>query len=147
LRVVSVRTDDRYRFQCLLQWQKVTCILQKYYAFAGSIQREFLMLGRVHHLPGVREINVWVLEKPELEFQLQHSSHSAIDQLHGNSPVIYVFNQRRHVGGLVGNIQVDASFEGENACFLLRWNNALVNECAKSLAFTHHDSLKTELVS
>ena len=144
--VLRVGTDDRNRFQILLQRQKVSFILQQHDSFAAGAQSEVLIGLRVHRADGAIHIDVGILEETQAKLQLQNPAHRAIHQRHGHASLFHVLDQRAHVGGLVGDVQIDAGLQGQRARFLLGGDNVLVNQCPEAAAFALHDSLEAHLL-
>src|SRR5215471_5314987 len=104
------------------------------------------MLSRVHYLLRVIEIDVWMLEQSQAEFEFQYSSYRAIHKGHGNSAFLHTFNQRAHICGFVRNIQIDACAQRQSSSFFLRRNNPFVNEGPEPLSFTGDDALETKFL-
>ena len=104
------------------------------------------MLGRMHDLLGVLQIDIWMLKQPQAEFKLQNTPYRAIDQCHGNSAFLHTLNHRSHVSRFVRNVQIDARAERKSSCILLRGDNALVEKSPKSLALADNDSLESQLL-
>src|SRR5436305_13459368 len=104
------------------------------------------MLGRMHDLLGVLQIDIWMLKQPQAEFKLQNTPYRAINQCHGNSAFLHTLNHRSHVSRFVRNVQIDARAERKSSCFVLRADNALVEKSPKSLPLAATDSFESQLL-
>ena len=80
----------------------------------------------MNHLPGMRDINVGMLEKPEPKLKFHYAPHGAVNQLNRNSPLVYIFDERSHISGLVRNIHVNSGVESKIARFFLRGDNTFI---------------------
>src|SRR5437764_11971987 len=105
------------------------------------------MLGRMHDLLRMIQIDIWMLKQSQAEFKLQYTPYRAIDECHRNSAFLHTFNHRSHVSRFVRNVQIDARAKRKSSCFLLRGDNALVEKSPKSLALADNDALKSQLLA
>src|SRR5437660_3888531 len=104
------------------------------------------MLGGMHDLLGVLQIDIWMLKQPQAEFKLQNTPYRAIDQCHGNSAFLHTLNHRSHVSRFVRNVQIDARAERKSSRFLLRRDDPLVEKSPKSLTLADNDSSKSQFL-
>ena len=105
------------------------------------------MFFRVYDFLRLLGVGVWALEESEPELLFQHSADGPVDQLHWDSPFFDVLNQRRHVSGLVGDVQIHARSQGERARLLLGWNDIFIDERCETVALARDDPLEAELLA
>ena len=62
--------------------------------------------ARVHDLLRERQVGIGMFKKPQAEFQLEDPPQRAIHQRFGYFPFLNVFDERTHLGRLIGDIHV-----------------------------------------
>ena len=140
---IGKRSDDRNGSDASVQRQRRIAVLHQH---AGSRRRlprkraapKTDFMRRMRRLAGA----IGLIEQAELEFQLQHAPHAAVDVLHRHetslqrAPQAFQIREAHHV-------DIDAGVQRERRCFDQIGRHSMRDEFGDPGVIAHHDPVET----